>query len=315
MKYRKLGKSGIDVSVIGQGTWALGNDFFGAVDTERAIKAIHEALDKGINLVDTAPAYGQRYEAEYAVGKALKGHRHEVVLSTKFGVHRIMGEYVRCLSPMVLIQEVENSLKRLQTDYIDVLFIHWPDLNFGIEGGLQVLADLKKQGKIRAAGVSNFNLEQVKTAVEIADIDCVQPSCNLLDRSNIDNGIMPYCAEHGIGIMTYGSLGGGILTGAFKELPEVNGKEQRGGFYKGFDPDNWDKTSAVIETLREIAEKRNVSVGEVSINWTLAQPGVSTALLGSTNPKNVNRNVVATEWLLTKEELEIIDKKYIELFA
>lgn len=314
MKYRKLGKSGIDVSVIGQGTWALGNDFFGAIDTERAISAIHEALDKGVNLVDTAPAYGQNYEAEYAVGKALKGRRDKVVLSTKFGVHRIMGEYVRCLSPAVLVQEVENSLKRLQTDYIDVLFIHWPDLNFGIEGGLQVLADLKKQGKIRVAGVSNFNLEQLKTAIDIADIDCIQPPCNLLDRSYVDNGVMPFCAEHNIGIMTYGSLGGGVLTGAFKELPAVGGQESRGAFYKGFDPANWEKTSALINTLREVANNRGVSVGEVSINWTLAQPGVTTALLGSTNPKNVDRNVVASDWDLTEEELSVINKKYAELF-
>lgn len=315
MKYRKLGKSGIEVSVIGQGTWALGNDFFGAVDTERAISAIHESIDKGVNLIDTAPAYGQNYEAEIAVGKALKGKRDKVVLSTKFGVHRIMGEYVHCLSPSVLVQEVENSLKRLQTDYLDVLFIHWPDYNFGNEGGLQVLAELKKQGKIRAAGVSNFNLDEVKTAVEIADIDCIQPPCNILDRSYLDNGVMPYCAENNIGIMTYGSLGGGILTGAFKKLPEIGGQELRGAFYKGFDPTNWDKTSALLDTLNEIASNRGVSVGEVSINWTLAQPGVTTALLGSTNPKNVDRNVVAADWELSPDEIALIDKKYNEYFG
>lgn len=314
MKYRKLGKSGIDVSVIGLGTWALGNDFFGEVDVNRGIDAIHEAIDKGVNLIDTAPGYGLNYEAETAVGKAIKGKRDKVVISTKCGIHRIMGEYVHCLSPDVLRQEVENSLKRLGTDYIDVLFIHWPDYNFGIEGGLEVLAELKKAGKIRAAGVSNFSLDEVKTAVEIADIDCIQPPCNLLDRSYIENGVMPFCAENNIGIMTYGSLGGGILTGAFKELPKVGGKELRGVFYKGFDEKNWDKTSALLDVLREVADARGVSVGEVSINWTLAQPGVTTALLGSTNPKNVDRNVLAAEWELTKEELDFINKRYSEIF-
>jgi len=315
MKYRKLGKSGIEVSVIGQGTWALGNDFFGEIDENRAIDAIHAALDNGVNLVDTAPAYGQNFEAEYAVGRALKGRRDKVVLSTKFGVHRIMGEYVRCLSPDVLVQEVENSLKRLDTDYIDVLFIHWPDLNFGIEGGLQVLANLKKQGKIRAAGVSNFNLDQIKTAIEIADIDCIQPPCNLLDHSYIDNGVMDFCAENNIGVMTYGSLGGGVLTGAFKELPKLGGAELRGAFYPGFAEENWAKTSALIEGLREIADARGVSVAEVSINWVLAQKGATTALLGSTNPKNAVRNLAAAEWELTAEELAAIDKKYAEIYG
>lgn len=313
MKYRKLGKSGIEVSVIGQGTWALGNDFFGAVDTDRAISAIHEALDNGVNLVDTAPAYGQAFEAEYAVGKALKGRRDKVVLSTKFGVHRIMGEYVRCLSPDVLVQEVENSLKRLDTDYIDVLFIHWPDLNFGIEGGLQVLANLKKQGKIRAAGVSNFNLDQLKVAVDIADIDCIQPPCNLLDQSYLRNGVMEYCAANNIGIMTYGSLGGGALTGAFKEPPAVGGQELRGAFYPGFSAENWPKTCALIDTLGGIAAARGVEVGEVATNWVLAQAGVSTALLGSTNPKNVLRNIKAAEWELSAEELAVINAKCAEL--
>jgi len=310
MKYRKLGNSGIDVSVVGHGTWALGNDFFGEVDAERGIRAIHQSLDLGVNLVDTAPAYGQAFEAELAVGKAIKGRRDKVVLSTKCGVHRIMGEYVRCLSPMVVRQELENSLRRLGTDYIDVYFIHWPDNNFGIEGALELLAEFKKEGKIRTGGVSNFNVEQIKLAQKMADISCVQPPCNLFNHSSFENGIIPYCAENDLGIMTYGSLGGGILTGKMKK-PIVNGgKEGRAGFYDFFNEPTWTNCNKVLDVLRGIADGRGVTVAEVSLNWVLAQKGVTTTLMGPTDPEHAAKNVLAADWELTAEELAVIDAAY-----
>lgn len=310
MKYRELGNSGIKVSVIGHGTWALGGDFFGDVEVDRGIRAIHQSLDLGVNLVDTAPAYGQHFESETAVGKAIQGRRDKVVLSTKCGVHRIMGEYVRCLSPMVVRQELENSLRRLQTDYIDVYFIHWPDLNFGIDQALDLLAEFRKEGKIRTAGVSNFNVDQIRTAQARADISCVQPPCNLFNRSSIENGIMPYCRQNNIGIMTYGSLGGGILTGKMKN-PIVNGgSEQRAGFYDFFSEPMWTACNRVLDVERGIAEARGVEVSEVSLNWVLAQPGVTTSLMGPTDPEHAAKNVRCADWELTAEELAKIDAAY-----
>ena len=315
MKYRKLGNSGIEVSVIGLGTWPLGNDFFGEVDVEEGIKAIQKSIDLGINLIDTAPGYGQNFEAETAVGKALEGRRDKAVISTKCGIHRIKGEYVRCLSPMVVRQELEDSLRRLKTDYIDVYFIHWPDNNFGIEGALQLLADFKKEGKIRTGGVSNFSVDQIKTAQEIADISCVQPPCNLFDRSSFDNGIIPYCADNGLGIMTYGSLGGGMLTGKITE-PIVNGgKEQRNGFYDFYDEPKWTNCNKVLDVLKEIAAGRGVEVAEVSVNWVLAQKGVTTTLCGTTKPAHAERNVKAADWELTEEELATIEDAYKKYLA
>ena len=315
MKYRELGNSGIKVSVVGQGTWALGGDFFGDVDLENGIRAIHRSLDLGVNLVDTAPAYGQHFEAELAVGRALKGRRDKVVIATKCGVHRIMGEYVRCLSPMVVRQELENSLRRLQTDYIDIYLIHWPDLNFGIDDALDLLAEFKKEGKIRTGGVSNFNVEQIKLAQQKADISCVQPPCNLFNQSSIDNGIMPYCAEHGIGIMTYGSLGGGILTGKITK-PIVNGgSEQRAGFYDFYYEPMWTACNKVLDVEREIAAERGVEVAEVSLNWVLGQPGVTTSLTGPTDTVQAEMNVKATEWELTAEELKRINDAYATYIA
>lgn len=310
MKYRKLGNSGIEVSVIGHGTWPLGNDFFGSVDVERGIRAIHQSLDLGVNLVDTAPGYGLNFEAEYAVGKALEGRRDKVILSTKTGVHRINGDYVKSLSPGLVRWELENSLKRLKTDYIDIYFIHWPDYNCGIEGALDLLAEFKKEGKIRTGGVSNFSVEEIKVAQERADISCVQPPCNLFNRSSFENGIMDYCADNNLGIMTYGSLGGGILAGKMKK-PIVNeGKEQRAGFYDFFTEPTWTNCNKVIDVLREIADGRGVEVAEVSLNWVLAQRGVTTSLMGPTDPEHAARNVRAADWELTQEELDTINAAY-----
>ena len=315
MKYREMGKSGIKVSVIGHGTWAFGNDFFGEVDTDLGIKAIHQSLDLGVNLIDTAPGYGPNHEAELAVGKALKGRRDQAVISTKCGIHRIFGEYVRCLSPAVVRQELENSLARLGTDYIDFYMIHWPDLNFGIEDALDLLAQFKKEGKIREAAVSNFSVEQMEVARQKADISSVQPPCSLFNRSSFENGVIPYCREHNIGVMTYGSLGGGILTGKMTKPIVNSGKEQRSGFYDFFNEPMWTKCNKVIDVLRTVADAHNVPVAQVSINWVLEQPGVTCALMGSTKPANAAQNAQAADWELTAGDLKLIDTAYAEIMG
>ncbi len=315
MKYRKLGNSGIDVSVIGQGTWELGNDFFGEVDEKAGIDAIHKSMDLGVNLIDTAPGYGNNYESEIAVGKALKGRRDKAIISTKFGILRVFGEYVKCLSPTVVRAELEGSLRRLGTDYIDVYMIHWPDANFGIEDALHELAKFKKEGKVRATAVSNFSVEQIKLAREIADLSCVQPPCSLFNRSSFENGIIPYCFDQGIGVMTYGSLGGGILTGKIKKPIVNSGKEQRNGFYDFFNEPMWTNCNKMLDVLRGIAGVRGVSVAEVSINWVLAQNGVTCALMGSNTPEMATENAKAADWELTAEELKTIDDNYAKIMG
>ena len=318
MKYRTFGNSGIDVSVVGLGTWPLGSDFFGDVDGKTGEAVIHKALDLGINLIDTAPAYGLNYEAEYTVGRALKGRRDKAVISTKFGVHRVLGrgdftiigDYVRCLSPAAASAELENSLKRLGTDYIDIYFIHWPDGNNGNDAALELLAKWKQEGKIRAGAVSNFSVEQTKQAIEKGRISGIQPHLSLFARESLNNGLIPFAAEKGLGVMTYGSLGGGILTGAFKEPPKITGNEKRASFYDGFSEAKWEKCNKVIDTLREIAGSRKVPVSEVSINWVLAQKGITTALIGTTKPENLEKNAPAADWELDAAELAKIDDSY-----
>ena len=309
MRYRRLGNSGIDVSVIGHGTWQMGGDMFGAIDETQAIKAIHASLDSGVNLIDTAAAYGHDGESETIVGRAVEGRRDKVIIATKVGVLRIHGQYIRCLNPAIMRIELENSLKRLKTDYIDLYQIHWPDKNSSTEDALKIMLEMKKEGKIRAIGVSNFSVEEIKTGVEIADIASVQPPLNMLNRVSIGNGIVPYCARNNIGVLSYGSLGGGILAGKADVLP-ADGKEQRAGFYPYYKEPMLSKCRKLLEFLGKIADGRGVSVAEVSINWVLAQPGVTTSLIGGGSPEKAARNAKAADWELTEDEIMSIESEY-----
>lgn len=314
MKYRRLGNSGIDVSVIGQGTWEMGNDFFGEVDEKLAVEAIRASLDAGVNMVDTAAAYGSNGASEKVVAKAIRGLRDKVVLATKLGVLRIDGEYVRCLNTKIMRRELEDSLRRLETDYIDVYYIHWPDFNNSMDDALELMVKFKEEGKIRAIGVSNFDTALIQKAIDIADILAVQPPVSMLNRTSIENGILPFCKENGIGVVTYGSLGGGILTGKM-EKPVTGGKELRSAFYSFYEEPMWSKCQELLDVLRGIAGDKGTTVAQVSINWVLAQPGVTCSLMGATTPEMAYENASAADWELTAGELSYIEKKYKEIIG
>jgi aryl-alcohol dehydrogenase-like predicted oxidoreductase len=292
----------------------MGNDFFGEVDEKLAIDAVRASIDAGVNMVDTAAAYGTGGASEKVVAKAIKGLRDKVVLATKLGVLRIDGEYVRCLNPNIMRRELEDSLRRLETDYIDLYFIHWPDYNNSIDAALEQMVKFKKEGKIRAIGVSNFNAAQIQKAIDIADISTVQPPLNMLNRTSIDNGILPMCRENGVGVITYGSLGGGILTGKMQK-PVTGGKELRSAFYAFYEEPMWSKCQQFLDVLRGIASDRNTTVAQVSINWVLSQPGVTCSLMGATTPEMAYENASAAEWELTADEIAHIEKKYKEIIG
>ncbi|MEA5003149.1 MAG: aldo/keto reductase [Christensenella sp.] len=310
MRYQKLGNSGIDVSVIAHGTWAMGNDFFGDVDKDRAIRAIHASVEHGVNLVDTARAYGEDCTAEKVVGEAICGMRDKVVLATKVGVLRAYGgNYVKCSDPNVMRCELEESLRNLRTDYIDLYQIHWPDHNTPLAAALETMLRFKEEGKIRAIGVSNFSVAEMQVAVDVADIASVQPPLSLLNRQSFEDGVLDFCAQNGLGVLTYGSLGGGILSGKMDKIG-IGGNELRGSFYPYYEEPMWSKCQQLLKMLKEIADARNVSVAQVSINWVLCQRGVTCALLGATRPQTAIENANAADWELTKEELAVIDAAY-----
>ncbi len=314
MRYRRMGNSGIDISVIGQGTWEMGNDFFGEVDEKLSIDAIRASIDAGVNMVDTAAAYGLNGASERVVAKAIKGIREKVVLATKLGVLRVEGAYVRCLDPVVMRKEIEDSLRRLETDYIDLYFIHWPDLNNSIDAALELMVKFKEEGKIRAIGVSNFDTTLIQKAIDIADISVVQPPLSMLNRSSIENRILPFCKKNDVGVITYGSLGGGILTGKM-EKPVTGGKELRSAFYAFYEEPMWSKCQKLLDVLRGIASDKGTTVAQVSINWVLSQPGVTCSLMGATTPEMAYENASAAEWELAADELAYIEKKYQEIMG
>ena len=311
MIYRQLGKSDMNISVVGMGTWGLGNDYSVETDEKTAVSAIHAGLDSGINFVDTAPNYGLERHSEVVVGKALKGRRDKVFLATKCGYVRYLGEQVRTLDPLVLRHEIELSLKALQTDYLDLYQLHWPDYSFGNEAALDFIADLKKQGKVRYTGVSNFNPEQIQVAIDRADIVSNQPPLSMI-RRDVLKEIVPFCITKNVGTLSYGPLDGGILTGRVN-LSDVDHFDIRSWFY-GYTPERVEQVKKLLVVLEEIANARGITVAQVSIAWNFAQPGVTSALVGASRATQAEANAAAGDVELTAEELKKIDDTYDKIF-
>ena len=197
MRYKRLGNSSLEVSVVGLGTWAIGGDFWGKVDDDRSIRTIQRAVDCGINLIDTAPAYGGGH-AERIVGQAIKGRRDKVVIATKCGIVKQGGRITRNLKPESIRKEVDDSLTRLGVDVIDLYQIHWPDANTPLEDTLNEMEKLRDAAKIRYIGVSNFDRKLMEEAASITEIVSLQPQYSLLDRE-LEKDILPFCREKGFG--------------------------------------------------------------------------------------------------------------------
>ena len=221
MRYKEFKKMGMQVSSLCIGTWELSGDRYGDVNPEECQKAIHAMIDYGVNIIDTAPIYGAGL-SEKRVGKYLKGgYRDKVLLCTKFGIYespKLDGSTINDGSYNSVLKECDASLQALQTDYIDIYFMHWPDPNTPIEETMKACNELKKQGKIRFIGVSNFSKEQIIEAEKYASIDVLQPPFSMVNQSA--RALMEWCETEGIGTTTYGSLGAGILTGAIRSIPD-----------------------------------------------------------------------------------------------
>ena len=305
MKFRKLGQSDLNCSVIGLGTWGMAGSFWGKVDDDQSIATIRAGLEAGINLIDTAPVYGDGHSEE-VVGRALEGlKREDIVLATKCGRFTCETEKIR--------QELETSLKRLKTDYIDLYQVHWPDDKVPFEETFGELENMRKQGKIRYIGVSNFSVEQTEEASKYCQIVSTQPQYSLLVR-DIEKDILPYCVEKNIGILSYGSIGAGALTGKFKEKPVFKEDDERASFYTFFQEQNWPKTNHMIDTLEEIAASHGKPTVHAAINWVLKQKGISVALVGARTPEQVRMNAQAADWELTDEENAKILQAYDRIF-
>ena len=314
MRYRPFGRTGLSVSVVGFGCWPMAGDRYGAIEDDEAVKAIHRALDRGVNCVDTAPAYGAGHSEE-VVGRALAGRRRDVILVTKCGVKvPPPGQPgpLRDSSRANILREVDASLKRLGTDWVDVLLVHWPDAGTPFDETMRALEEVVGSGRARFVGVSNFTEAMMAECMRTRRVDVLQVGYHMLDRRQ-ERETFPFCQTHGVGVMGYGSLGHGLLTGAFTRATAFDpSRDWRGnGVAFGqpiFRRDNFTANLDVVERLRrEIADPRGVPLSQVALAWVLGHPAVSTALVGARTPAEVDANDAGAELELSPAERAKID--------
>jgi len=320
---RKIGNSDIEASAIGLGTWAMGGWMWGGTDEAQSIAAVHAAIDEGVSLIDTAPAYGMG-KSEELVGAAIKGRRDKVILSTKCGLawHTTKGNHFfdqagkpvhRYLGADSIIHEVEQSLKRLGTDYIDHYITHWQDPTTPISETLEALLKLKEQGKIRSIGISNVSVEDLHAYIEAGQIDAIQECFSMLDRG-IEKTLLPITMKHNISCLSYSSLALGLLSGKMGPERTFDGDDQRQGNPR-FSLENRKKIANLFEEISPIAADYSITIAQMVIAWTISRPGITFALCGARNPEQAIENAKAGRVILNAGDAANIDSavyRYLE---
>jgi aryl-alcohol dehydrogenase-like predicted oxidoreductase len=294
------------VSRIGLGTWAIGGWMWGGSDEQEAIDTIHTAFAMGINLIDTAPVYGFG-GAEEIVGKALASlPRHEVVLATKVALEWQEGKVYRNASAARIEKEIEESLCRLKTDYIDLYQVHWPDARVPIEETAKAMDRLFQAGKIRAIGVSNFTTGQMDAFRNVAPLHSAQPPYNLFERG-IEEEMLPYCQKNHIALLTYGALCRGLLSGKITRETAFKGDDLRAVDPKFQEP-RLSQYLAAVEALDHYArERHDKDVLALAVRWLLDQEGVTVALWGARKPHQLDAVAEVMDWHLTPDDFAAID--------
>ena len=306
MQYQEFGKTGLRVSKLCLGTWGIGGAGWDSYSDESRMDAIKAALECGINFIDTAPAYNAG-KAECYVGETLSKlkKRREVVISTKCGNKFVDGKYLRCGSKESILKQCDESLKNLKTDYIDIYLVHWPDPDVELEETIDVVSTLKKEGKILHAGVSNFSKEQIEEAQKYCKIEAFQPQYSLADRK--DEKLIRWAYEQGLGIMTYGTLGGGILTGNYRKLRTFEQTDSRNRFYPYFKEPLFSKAMELLTIMDQIAEERNVSLAQIAEKWVIQKRFVSSCIIGAQSRARVEENCRNLQWELTDNEIRRLE--------
>ena len=306
MEYQHLGRSGLEVSAVGLGT----NQFGRRCDLDQTRAIVHRALDLGITLLDSADIYGEGLSEEY-IGRAIEGHRHEVVVATKFSMPMGEGPMRRGASRSYMMNAVEDSLRRLGTDYIDLYQVHFPDPDTPLEETMRALDDLVRDGKVRYIGNSNFAGWEIAASYWIAQIHhltpfiSAQPAYNLLDRG-VEQEVVPACKQYGLGILPFFPLASGFLTGKYRrDQDPPDGTRLAASPMSGriLNDSNFDK----LEALEQFAQARGRTILELSIGWLASQPHVGSVIAGATRPEQVEQNVAAAAWSLDAEELAEVD--------
>jgi aryl-alcohol dehydrogenase-like predicted oxidoreductase len=326
MEYVTLGTSNVKVTRIIFGAWAIGGWMWGGADRKDAINAIHKSLDLGLSSIDTAPVYGFGLSEEI-VGEAIKGVRNEVQILTKYGLvwDKEIGKFhfssfnnegkpvsiYKYAGKESVIHECEQSLKRLNTDYIDLYQIHWPDPSTPIPETMEALARLMKDGKIRAAGVCNYNVEEMKIAETAINLASNQVPYSMV-RRDIENDLIPWCMEHKKAILAYSPLQRGLLTGKFSTGHQFDPGDTRPDtpWYK---ENNIIKTNKFLEEITPLARSKNATIAQLVLRWTMQMPGITTVLAGARDAQQVKDNAGALNLTLTEEEMQEINSKLDKL--
>ena len=316
METRHLGATDLICSALGFGTWALSTTEYGPIDVKAATGAVCQAIDAGINLIDTAEGYGP-YHAESILGQALGARRNEVILVTKVGFAfsdegKIIG---RNSGRDYIVSRAQGCLERLNTDWIDLLLIHWPDHDRPFEEAVEGLEILKSAGSIRHYGVSNYTVEMMSACQRKGNLAANQVGYNLFDR-RMEAEVLPFCLEKQIGFMAYGSLAYGILTGALNQESSFAEWDWRSrGMAFGlplFKPEPFARELRVVERLKDLAAGYHKTVAQLSIAWVLSHPAVSVALVGMRDQLELRENIQAADWKLADSAKEEIDHIFEE---
>ncbi|QRM57779.1 aldo/keto reductase [Sinorhizobium sp. BG8] len=312
---REIGRSGVKASAVGLGTWAIGGWMWGGTDEAQSIAAIQASLDAGVTLIDTAPAYGLG-RSEEIVGKAISGRRDKAVIATKCGLvwHTQKGSHFfdqdgkpvhRYLGRDSIVHEVEESLRRLGTDYIDLYITHWQDATTPVEETVAALEELKQAGKIRAIGASNVNRSELEQYIAKGSLDAIQERFSMIDRK-IEADLLPLTLANGVSTLSYSSLALGLLSGTIGPDRVFSGDDQRKNNPR-FSVANRQKAKDFSDAIRPVAERHGASIAQTVIAWTLAQPGITFALCGARNPEQALDNARAGTLRFDAEDLAAVD--------
>ena len=298
--------SGVSISTIILGTWAMGGNHWGTCDDADARRAIETAIDNGISTIDTAPVYGDGH-AEELVGRAIQGKREKVFLATKCGLDIYTNKYERNLSPSYIEFDLTHTLKRLKTDYIDLYQCHWPDPQTPIEETMAALLRFQEQGMIRFIGVSNFNKAEAEKAMICAPLFSLQSHYSLLERT-AESDVLPWCRENDVSFLSYGSLGAGMLTGKYTECKRFPSCDARSFFYRFFKPRYWERVHQLIDALKNIASSKGTKPGAIALAWLLGQPGVTSVIVGARSAEQVLDNIPPPGIELSTNEMYLLDQ-------
>ena len=305
MNFSSLKGTNLEIASLGLGTNAVGgHNLYENLNEEDGKNLVRSAIERGITFIDTADVYGEG-RSEELVGEVMKEfQRDRIVLATKGGADWRTGG--KNSSPQYLADALEDSLKRLQTDYVDLYYIHWPDGENPLDEAVAELSKAKSEGKIKAIGVSNVSLEQLKQANSTGEISAVQLEYHMLDRS-IEKDLLPYCVEHGISVIPYGPLAFGILGGKYTKDFKLDDGDWRNNVPL-FEKEQFEQNLVIVEKLKQVAEQKGTDVSNLALAWLLAQPGVDSIIPGGKKTEQVLSNIAATEITLEADVLKQIDQ-------